>query len=294
MGTKSTGFSMRKSGVLFCALFAVTATLAAQESDSIDVSQFVAVYDYNCHTLNADGAPVTEATRIAVQVGKKTTKSQPYNSYLGETGGKKKFESEYYDALAHVPTVWMDYPAGLCTTQEELMPDMFEGSEKKPSIDWKLQEDTLTWNGYHCNRATALYAGVQWSVWYTQEVPSAAGPWKLQGLPGLIVWACDGDSVHSFALNNLTMEEKPIYYFSSPDIYKMDNSKLVKYRNKILCNKEYALNPTYYVPDIKSKISHSQITVLTMMKDESGKNPLVFINNRAFLMRAHLFKPIEM
>ena len=41
--------------------------------------------------------------------------------------------------------------------------------------------------------ATTHFRGRDWKVWFSEEIPLPLGPWKLGGLPGLILAAhCDG------------------------------------------------------------------------------------------------------
>ncbi|SFG78896.1 GLPGLI family protein [Pedobacter insulae] len=63
--------------------------------------------------------------------------------------------------------------------------------ETPPIIDWKLSKDTLSFSGLTCQKATANFEGKNWTVWYAQSVPFPGGPWKLNGLPGLIIEAYD-------------------------------------------------------------------------------------------------------
>ena len=58
---------------------ALAATASAQEA--IDTAQFVAVYDYECRTQDAEGTPVTDRMQLAVQVGRTVTKSMPLSAY---------------------------------------------------------------------------------------------------------------------------------------------------------------------------------------------------------------------
>jgi GLPGLI family protein len=60
-----------------------------------------------------------------------------------------------------------------------------------PTINWKLSNDTANFSGLNCLRATASFEGKDWEVWYAPSVPFPSGPWKLSGLPGLIVEAYD-------------------------------------------------------------------------------------------------------
>ena len=54
------------------------------------------------------------------------------------------------------------------------------------SLPWEFRDSVKTVLGYECRLAEAEFRGRRWSAWYTLEVPISAGPWKLQGLPGLV------------------------------------------------------------------------------------------------------------
>ncbi len=65
--------------------------------------------------------------------------------------------------------------------------------ETAPTIDWKISKDTLSFSGLSCQKATATFEDNNWVAWYAPSVPFQGGPWKLNGLPGLIVEAYDVD-----------------------------------------------------------------------------------------------------
>ncbi len=59
------------------------------------------------------------------------------------------------------------------------------------NLNWKILKDTLNFSGVHAQKATVTYKGRNWIAWFAPELPFASGPWKLYGLPGLIVEAYD-------------------------------------------------------------------------------------------------------
>lgn len=63
--------------------------------------------------------------------------------------------------------------------------------ETAPQIDWKILKDTMSFSGIPCQKATTRFKGRNWIAWFATEIPFQSGPWKLNGLPGLIVAAYD-------------------------------------------------------------------------------------------------------
>jgi GLPGLI family protein len=63
--------------------------------------------------------------------------------------------------------------------------------EDAPKINWKIAKDTASFSGVKCQKATAYFKGRNWIAWYAQDLPFQSGPWKLNGLPGLIIEAYD-------------------------------------------------------------------------------------------------------
>ena len=262
-------------------------TIAAQgQTETIDSAQFVAVYDYECRTQNAEGTPVTDRMQLAVQVGRTVTKSMPLSAYQ-RTDEITSAEAaiEFQEAMLHMPTVWTGYPNGQTTVREFIFPHDYEGYESTPDIVWTLTDDTLTVGGYLCQQATATHRGVAWTVCYTEEIPSSAGPWRLRGLPGLIVKA--ESEAHTFCLTELRKEASSITApEKNPDVQRMKYAKLLKHRNEIYGNRQYAKNPTYYVPDLGGSINNMDVL------NHDGQQ-LVFANGRPLLTKAHVYQPLE-
>ena len=63
--------------------------------------------------------------------------------------------------------------------------------EKKDELKWILLDSTKNVGDYHCRYAQSKFRGRVYNVWYTTDIPFQTGPWKLIGLPGLILYAAD-------------------------------------------------------------------------------------------------------
>ncbi len=76
--------------------------------------------------------------------------------------------------------------------------------------EWTVHNDTMTIQGYTCRRATTLFLGREWEVYFAPEIPMNKGPWKLWGLPGLIVQATDKDNFFLFDLKSFEQLPAPV------------------------------------------------------------------------------------
>lgn len=63
--------------------------------------------------------------------------------------------------------------------------------EDIPELSWELEEGDSIVLDYPCQKASADFRGRRWTVWYAMDLPYSDGPWKLTGLPGLILHAHD-------------------------------------------------------------------------------------------------------
>ena len=63
---------------------------------------------------------------------------------------------------------------------------------------WKLCEGEKTICGYPCKKATTTFRGRTWTVWYAPQLAYSDGPWKLCGLPGLVLEASEAEGKIAF------------------------------------------------------------------------------------------------
>lgn len=86
-------------------------------------------------------------------------------------------------------------PSTLCYTTDDT------------SLQWSLGSETKKILGHTCQRATAQYLGRNYTAWFATSLPISSGPWKLRGLPGLILEGSDERGEYQF--DAVLIEETP-------------------------------------------------------------------------------------
>jgi GLPGLI family protein len=59
------------------------------------------------------------------------------------------------------------------------------------AVQWTLSEEKRKIDDIECYKAVAFFRGRSYMAWYAPSIPVQEGPWKLSGLPGLVIEAYD-------------------------------------------------------------------------------------------------------
>jgi GLPGLI family protein len=103
------------------------------------------------------------------------------------------------------PAEYYQYP----NEQRLMRKDMIFTSEflfadALPAMNWRITGDTTTLGGLHCQKATTHFKGRDYTAWFCPSLPLHIGPWKLNGLPGVIVEAHDVKNEVRFTFDGVT------------------------------------------------------------------------------------------
>ncbi|WP_187478421.1 GLPGLI family protein [Amniculibacterium sp. G2-70] len=134
----------------------------------------------------------------------------------------------------------------------------------KDSVDiipWNLEKETKIVNNKTYKLAKAHWRDFDWEAWYDETIPISEGPYKLHGLPGLIVegkaTSCT-KTVYEFKLNSMEYSEKSLkdklyFPFSRPEFKFISYDEMYRnvsktemnfLKNSYLENKEKNTDPT--------------------------------------------------
>ena len=111
--------------------------------------------------------------------------------------------------------VYLGYPkAGKSTITLRISHyDFLQYVEDVPEQQWLLHPETRQIAGHQCQRATCLFRGREWTAWYATDLPVPEGPWKLRGLPGLIMYAHDKNHEHEWCCTSIGSRPQPIIWY---------------------------------------------------------------------------------
>lgn len=109
-------------------------------------------------------------------------------------------------------------------------------SEPFEELQWHIVNDsTCNILDYECVKAETDYHGRHWTAWFAPEIPVSDGPWKLRGLPGLIMKA-ETDPGISFIATGIEMTDEAV-----PAVYQTDTYSKGD-RKKALADEEHFRN----------------------------------------------------
>mgnify|MGYP003657679479 CR=1 FL=1 len=94
-----------------------------------------------------------------------------------------------------------------------------------------LADDKKIIGTFKCNLVNLNFRGRDYDIWYTYDIPTPFGPWKFNGLPGLIVKITSLDKQINFQLIEInTNYIKDIIVPENGD--KISFKEYVDYKNK--------------------------------------------------------------
>lgn len=133
--------------------------------------------------------------------------------------------------------IYKNYPKGKMTSQVMLgttngIVNCYIEEEYAPQ-DWVLRDSIRTIQGYACQLATCHYHGRDYEAWFTPEIAVSEGPWKFNGLPGLILEVYDTKKHYQFKLVGLRKEAPDVCLFKFRDHgEKIDRIKYLRMEEK--------------------------------------------------------------
>lgn len=255
----------------------------AQNTESL----YECIYQYTVSSVDKHNDPFSDVGYCMLQIGRGLGKFYDYSSFQTDSVTQANSTSQVIDSYKvrerknmffFDQTVYQNTPKGKMTVQSVITPNTYNYEEDRFPIQWTMKEEIDTVCGYTCRIAEGQYGGRTWIVKYAPEIPTQNGPWKLAGLPGLILDAADSEGIHHFtavAFRNGSVGISPL---DNQGRITTNRAKFIQAKNR------FEENPIGNLPP-------EAIGEMVVMKD--GENPSIIINGVQLRMRPHPYIPLE-
>ena len=212
-------------------LLASLAVRAAAREPVLDRAHMKCLYRY-VYTFDTLKNELRDDLLI-LQIGKEVSKCYSYYTFqcdsLRRTPDGAKVWSELfrraiekdgiYGDFPHVRMstyVYKNYPTGQMTITDRISLQDYCYVDSLHTQIWTMGDSTREVLGYTCQQATTDFRGRRWTAWFATDIPVSDGPWKLGGLPGLILEAYDEGQQHVFTAVGLERVKDELIIFNRP------------------------------------------------------------------------------
>ncbi len=214
--------------VILYLLLTSLAVQAAAREPMIDRAHMKCLYRY-VYTFDTLKNELRDDLLI-LQIGKEVSKCYSYYTFQSDSlqrtpDGAKVWSELFQQAIEkdgidgdfpHVRMstyVYKNYPTGQMTITDRISLQGYRYADSLHAQTWTMGDSTREVLGYTCQQATADFRGRHWTAWFATDIPVSDGPWKLGGLPGLILEAYDEGQQHVFTAVGLErVADEPIIF----------------------------------------------------------------------------------
>ncbi len=174
-----------------------------------------------------------------LEIGSRSSKYYSYERYLGDSilnediekgvnlaemmSNKSKYNKDKSSLI-----VYQNFPQNAMSVTEDIGQIYLYTEEQNPQ-NWEILADTQTVLGIHCQMAITTFRGRDYTAWFTNKIPSIFGPWKFNGLPGLIIKISDSQNHYSFECIRIDDGHLlPLKSYSKSDFIKTTRKEMRK------------------------------------------------------------------
>lgn len=204
----------------------------------IDTSLYKAIYNLKYQRDSTDLKSVKEED-MTLFIGNKYSLFQSFNTTYNDSLNKALAENSADISLTISQAMSLKKKSRFkfrilksldeITTFDSYFSDKFVYSEKEKLIWVTLNEKKII-AGYTCTKATTTFAGRNYVAWFTEEIPIPDGPYKFNGLPGLITKIYDENHHYTFEIVSFEKIEEP-FKFDSSKAQKVSKEEYLKAYN---------------------------------------------------------------
>ncbi len=246
------------------------------QADTLDYALFRAQYmlSMRIDTVDLEKNPVTE--EMMLEVGPSCSVFHSYTKYLQDSVVQADFANgasqevimrhmQQYKGGNVTYRLYKNYPTGKTTLLDRIGTSDLRCEEEAEVPAWTLLPETETILGYTCHKASCRFKGRDYEAWYTPEIPRGEGPWKLTGLPGLILRAEDTRDHYRYECTGIEQYTTP-----HPILYRGKKAEPVSRRQLHRIYERFYADPIGYI----TQASGGKVSVTVQGENgEKAANP---------------------
>lgn len=159
-------------------------------------------------------------------------------------------------------TIYKSIPEDRMSYALQILRDKLRYEENKDVFEWEILPETKVIQGYESQKAKTEFRGREYTAWFTPEIPASDGPYKFNGLPGLILQLEDSRNQYSFELVRFEKLEEPVLFSLSTENYTLST------KEKLLqLKRQYEENP-FAALENSNKGSSKKVTIKISKKQK--------------------------
>ncbi len=233
-------------------LIATAILMAAGSAYASSPALYECIYRYDMKGISGD-KEFFEASDCILLIGEDESKFYDYSAFRLDSVSAipgvsddliKKFKEEYLNSETYFgQEVNTSLKDDKLTVFCDMAPERYKYEQKLPLMKWEETEETAKVCGFQCKKATCEYGGRKWQAWYAEEIAVPFGPWKIAGLPGLVMKAIDEAGNHSFEAIAFRQGNGEFAPSKIPNQVAIGHEKFIELKNDYDKNPEAAINP---------------------------------------------------
>jgi len=224
----------------------------AQDVRNLGRVEYIALYLKSWKPDSTNYQMISEEPMILL-IGDKYSRFSSFNWHLTVDSILPRYpEERHLDMIAsrQLPRVVNRYYVFKNRTENILefydrLGDLFKYTTELVLFQWKILPNTHEMFGYAVQKATTSFAGRDWVAWFAPEIPISDGPYKFNGLPGLIVLLHDTRNHYRFSLTSFAKHTKEGYIENYNSRYfVVSRKRLIEMR------KQFIQDPFSFMPNV--------------------------------------------
>ena len=249
---------MKRQLTILCILF-LSNTVFAQ-----DIVKFNVVYEFK-YVRDLENKDIPYISNMVLSLGKSS--SRYCTQKMFNDNDKKLLEARKneLERLKTIPAASMPTVAGgpmltvgksgamiieeivkyisekIISVEANLGLKSYHAEAQLQEIIWNVLPETKKIGNYVCQKATGSYGGRKYNAWFTKDIPFQDGPWKLHGLPGLILEASDAANEISFTFKEISENNDADLFVQS--FMNSQNSITAKIEDLNKAKKAFEIDP---------------------------------------------------